>query len=106
MYRPGATAREAQAVGLTLEEASGPPIQTWPDTEQSILVFDAFGSQWNYAGMAGLPTGLDYGKYESILRGMGIKRAAWVTIFPDIRVMEAAALEEMHRQYQLRAQNK
>lgn len=106
MYAPPPTAREAAAVGLTLEEASGPPIEVWPDTERSILVFDALGSQWIYAGMGGVPTGIVYGSVEPVLRVLRVPAEDWSLVFEDIRVLEAAALQEMHRQYQLRAQNK
>jgi hypothetical protein len=100
MYRPAPTAQEAQAVGLTLEEASGPPIEVWPDTQNSVLVFDALGSQWIYAGMGGVPTGLVYASIEPVLRVMAISAEDWRQVFDDIRVMEDAALREMHRQRQ------
>ena len=100
MYRPGPTAREAAALGLTLEEASGPPIEVWPDTSQSVLVFDRLGSQWIYAGMGGVPTGLVYASIEPVLRVMNVRAEDWALVFEDIRVMEASALNEMHRQRQ------
>lgn len=107
MYQPAPTREEAAAIGLTWEEvASGPPVECWTDTLQSVMVFDAFGSQWLYAGMSGVPTGLNYGNYESILRGMGISLDAWEEVFPDIRVLESAALAEMHRQQVLRQQQR
>lgn len=106
MYQTGATAKEAQALGLTLEEASGPPIEVWPDTEQSLLVFDALGSQWIYAGMGGVPTGIVYASIEPVLRVRKVPAEDWSQVFEDIRVMEAAALEEMHRQHQNRPQQR
>lgn len=107
MYQAGATAEEAAAFGLTVEEASGPSlIEVWPDTEQSILTFDALGSQWIYAGMGGVPTGIVYGSIEPVLRVRKVPAEDWAQVFEDIRVMEAAALEEMHRQHQKRQQQK
>lgn len=106
MYQSGATAEEAAAFGLTLEEASGPPIEVWPDTEQSILTFDALGSQWIYAGMGGVPTGIVYASIEPVLRVRRVPAEDWALVFEDIRVLEAAALEEMHRQHQKRAQQR
>lgn len=89
-------------MGLTLEEASGPPIEVWPDTERSVYVFDALGSQWLRAGMGGTPTGLIYGSIEPVLRVMAVPADDWTKVFEDIRVMEAAALEEMARQREKR----
>lgn len=106
MYQPGATAEEAAAFGLTLEEASGPPIEVWPDTEMSILVFDALGSQWIYAGMGGVPTGIVYASIEPVLRRRKVPAEAWDDVFEDIRVMEDAALLEMHEQARRRAQQR
>ena len=98
MYRPAATAQEAQSLGLTLDEASGPPIEVWPDTLRSVLVFDALGSQWIYAGMGGIPTGIVYASIEPVLRVQKVPAEDWALVFDDIREMEAAALVEMHRQ--------
>lgn len=106
MYTPGATAQEAASFGLTLEEASGPPIEVWRDTEQSVLVFDALGSQWIYAGMGGVPTGIVYASIEPVLRVRKVPAEDWAQVFEDIRVLESAALEEMHRQHQKRAQQR
>jgi hypothetical protein len=103
MYQPGATAKEAAALGLTLEEASGPPIEVWPDTIGSVLVFDDLGSQWVYAGAGGIPTGIQYGSIEPVLRVRKVPAEDWPQVFDDIRVMEAAALTEMHRQREQRA---
>lgn len=106
MYTPGAKPEEAAAFGLTLEEASGPPIEVWPDTWPSVQVFDALGSQWFYAGMGGIPTGIVYASVEPVLRVLKVPAEDWPLVFDDIRTMEAAALQEMHRQHQLRAQSK
>ena len=106
MYRPGATAKEAAALGLTLEEASGPPIEVLPDTMRSVLVFDDLGSQWIYAGAGGVPTGIVYASIEPVLRVRRIAAEDWPEVFDDIRVMEAAALQEMHEQQRRRAQQK
>jgi hypothetical protein len=103
MYRPGATAQEAAALGLTLEEASGPPIEVWPDTARSVLVFDDLGSQWVYAGAGGIPTGIVYASVEPVLRVRRVPAEDWPEVFDDIRVMEAAALQEMHEQAKRRA---
>lgn len=98
MYRAPPSAEEAAAFGLTLDEASGPPIEVWPDTQRPILVFDALGTQWLRAGMTGVPTGLIYASLEPVLRVMAVPAEDWQEVFADVRVLEEAALTEMHRQ--------
>ena len=97
----------AKVLGWDTEEASGPPpIEVWPDTLQSVLVFDALGSQWIYAGMGGVPTGIVYASIEPVLRVLSVPAEDWPVVFDDIREMEAAALAEMHRQHKQRAQQR
>lgn len=112
MYQPApdraADMQTAAALGLTWEEACGPPpeIEVWRDTIASVLVFDDLGSQWLYAGMNAVPTGIVYASIEPVLRIRAVPTEEWRQAFDDVRVMEAAALEEMHRQHKLRAQQK
>lgn len=70
-------------------------VEIWAENERSVDVFISMGTQWR-VGMAGA-TGLDYGPLPFVMRTQGIKRSDWTTILDDIRVMEMAALEEMHR---------
>jgi hypothetical protein len=107
MYQPAGDrqrdAAAARALGWELEEASGPPpIEVWPDTLQSVLVFDALGSQWTYAGAGGVPTGIVYASVEPVLRVRNVPAEDWPQVFEDIREMESAALEEMWRQHEKR----
>lgn len=107
MYQPAPTREEAAAIGLTWEEvAGGPPIEVWPDNLQSVMVFDALGSQWLYAGMGGIPTGIVYASIEPVLRVADVPPENWKHVFEDIRVLESAALAEMHRQRALREQQR
>ena len=77
-----------------MEEASGPPIEVWPDNWESVGVFLAMDTQWRFGAMG--PTGLDYGVLPTVLQDfLNIKRADWPAIFHDIRVMESAALQQM-----------
>ncbi len=52
----------------------------------------AVSGQWRRAGWTGAPLGLDYAACEAAARGMGID---WAENFDKLRIMEAAALEEM-----------
>ena len=89
------SAAEAAAFGLTLEEASGPPVDIWPDNLNSFNAFVALLSQWRFA--TGGATGLDYAVIPTVLRLINIPRPAWAGVFDDLRVMEDAALEQMRK---------
>lgn len=83
---------------MTLEEASGPPIEIWPDNLATVNAFIAMSTQWRTGGMSGLPSGLDYAALPPVLRMTGIPRADWPDVFDGIRVMEDAALEVLRKQ--------
>lgn len=53
-----------------------------------------FGS-WNM-GMGG-PTGLRYETFREVRLALGIKMSQWPQLFEDIRIMERAALQELHK---------
>lgn len=77
-----------------MEEASGPPVDVWPDNLQAVNVFIAMRTQWR-TGMAG-PTGLDYGALPAVMRLCGVPAAQRLEVFEGLRVMEGAALAVMH----------
>ena len=59
----------------------------------------AVQTQWRYAGMAGLPTGLDYAGVCAYLQAQGFRPRAkppWSlgTLLEDLRAMESIAIEE------------
>ncbi len=66
-----------------------------PGNHGPFEVFCAMDTQWRVS--AGGFTGLDYGTLPTVLRFMGIKRGQWSEIWDAVRVMERAALEEMHK---------
>jgi hypothetical protein len=82
-------------LGLTVEEAMGPPFEVWAENWDSVTAFDALGTQWR-TGAAG-PTGLDYAAVPTVLRLSGVPRSKWGQVFGDIRLMEASALEVMQK---------
>lgn len=65
----------------------------WPDNWQAWTIFRQMATQWR-AGMAG-PTGLDYGALFPRMERLRLDDEAWESLFSDIQVMEAAALEQM-----------
>lgn len=77
-------------MGLTLEEASGPPFEVWPDNWASVLVFESMGTQWR-TGPGGI-VGLDYTPLPAVMRWRGVPRKQRAQVFDDVRVMEDAAL--------------
>ena len=93
MFRKGPTEAEAAQYGLTLEEASGPAIEIWPDNLLSVNTFIAMLTQWR-TGVGGA-TGLDYGVMPDVMRMTMVPRREWPQVFEDIRIMEDAGLEAM-----------
>jgi hypothetical protein len=79
--------------GLTVEEASGAPVDVWPDNLAAVNVFISMSTQWN-VGMGG-PTGLNYVALPFALDMAGVSAADRAEVFSDIRIMEDAALEKM-----------
>lgn len=79
--------------GLTVEEASGPPVDVWPDCILPLNVFISMGTQWR-VGMNG-PVGLDYNALPAVMRMMGVPAKSRAGVFEDIRTMEEVALSKM-----------
>lgn len=81
--------------GLTVEEASGPDFEVWPDNWQAVQLFSDLRTQWNAGGKG--PTGLNYPAMESVMRITGVRPAERAELFRCIRVMEAEALDFIHK---------
>jgi hypothetical protein len=90
------SAEEAALFGLTVEEASGPPVEVWPDNFLPVNVFMSMTTQWRI-GMNGV-TGLDYSALEPVMRMMGVSRKKWPEVFQDIGIMEGAAMETIRKE--------
>lgn len=69
-------------------------IEVWPDAVQAVRVFMAMETQWRH-GFAG-PTGLDYGSLAEVWERCEVPEADRDAVFEDLRVLELAALAEMH----------
>jgi hypothetical protein len=66
----------------------------WPENWSAVTFFDALGfGSWNM-GMNG-PTGLRYETFREVRLARGISDQEWPEIFEQLRILEAAALEEM-----------
>lgn len=76
-----------------MEEASGPPVDLWPDNVQAVNVFAVICMQWR-VGMGGA-FALDYSVIEPALRMLRIPPEDWPDVFEAITVMEPVGLQAM-----------
>lgn len=90
LYTPEPSHEEAAHWGLTVEEASGPPVDIWPENLQSHNVFVVMLDQW-IMGFNG-PVGLNYGSLPEVWRRTKTPHADRDRIFDDLRVMADTAL--------------
>jgi hypothetical protein len=90
------TEAEAARIGLTLEEATPPPFEVWPEHMAACDVLVSMQTQWDRAGMAGVPTGLKYPSLIAVMSLLGIPHKERRDVFSDLRVMELAVLEMKH----------
>lgn len=79
--------------GLRPEDFGDTAVGVWPDNWQAVQLFIVLSTQWR-VGMAGA-VGLDYAAVKAVFEIHGVEDAA--SMLDDIRVMEAAALEEMRK---------
>lgn len=81
-----------------MEEASGPPVEVYPDNWATVEVYLAMLTQWRM-GEAG-PVGLDYGCLlgkHGVMAMCGIRRGDRAEVFEGIQIMETAALAHIHK---------
>ena len=81
--------------GLTVDDVRPTGVEIWAENAAAVDVFTTMGTQWR-VGVSGA-TGLDYGPLPFVLRTASVPRKDWPVILDDIRVLEQAALTEMHR---------
>jgi hypothetical protein len=93
LYTKPPTSEEAEMFGLTVEEASGDPVEIWPENVETVNVFISMSTQWRVS-MSG-PTGLDNSALIDTMRLLGVARSRWPEVFAGIRVMEDVALGKM-----------
>ena len=71
------------------------PVPVWPPNRTATLVFLAMGTQWRTGAMGA--TGLDYGALDEVWKRLKIPKKKRDVAFSDLRVIEAGALNEMHK---------
>ncbi|MBX9754533.1 MAG: DUF1799 domain-containing protein [Pseudomonadaceae bacterium] len=83
------------AFGFLASDFADDALGIWPDNWQPLQVFSAMGTQWR-SGMNG-PTGLDYGVLREVMAFERVPKADRQDVYDCIRVMETAALSEIHK---------
>ena len=78
------------SLGLTVEEAVGPPVEIWPPNMAPCTVFMDLCTQWRM-GSSG-PVGLDYNVLFHKLDRMKLDPAEYERMEHSVRVMEDEAL--------------
>lgn len=64
----------------------------WPENEETLWIWAGLQTQWNAA--FGGATGLNYAGVEADLRMLGISKKKRMAVYPLIKAMEQAALDE------------
>lgn len=67
----------------------------WPENHEVFGLFSVLQTQWR-TGMSG-PTGLDYNTLFTFMTLKNLSYERHCELLEDIRVMESAALSEIHR---------
>jgi hypothetical protein len=95
MYQSLPSAEEAAAAGFTPEDYASEPVDVFAENATPYALFCYMQTQWTYS-MAGA-MGLKYEVMHHKMDRMKLSAEDYEDLEADIRVMEFAALEEMHR---------
>ena len=69
------------------------PFEVWESCWPAVELFINCATQMRYAGMAGVPTGLDYTAVEAFVR---LSKMEWSPqILADLQIVEGAAISEL-----------
>jgi hypothetical protein len=71
------------------------PFEVWPENWRAVEMLINMATQWrtSFSGF----TGMDYNVLFRLMDEEGIAGEEWKQFFSDMRVLEAAALEQMSR---------
>ncbi len=67
-------------------------VRVWPDNRVAVVVFLNMQTQWLYAGMGGVKTGLNYASLREVWRGCSIRKRDRAEVFAHLRIMEVACI--------------
>jgi hypothetical protein len=80
--------------GVTPEDFQDEAVEVWPDNWPAVDFFAAIGpGAWSLN--SGGPVGIRPEAFREIRLALGITAAQWRDIYPDVRVLEDAAVETM-----------
>lgn len=88
------TAEEMAASGFTPEDYALDDVEVWPENWAAWSAFCDVSGQWRMSAMGGA-IALDYGPVFTRLDRLRLSADDWEAMFQDVRVIEAAALEQM-----------
>ena len=74
-----------EAARHLINAPSGAACAVLPANRDAVRVFVGCQTQWRYAGMTGVSTGLDYAGCRAVAAAMGL---SWREVFPGLQVME------------------
>jgi hypothetical protein len=83
-------------VGVTLEEATLPPFDVWPDCWEAVCVFASVPNGAWTVGQGGA-VGIRPECYPELRLVCDITPDKWRELYADFQVMELAALKYMHK---------
>lgn len=72
-------------------------VELWPENVPAALLYLACDTQWRYAGMNGVPTGLDYEGVKAVMDLQAIPPEDRPRLFADVQVLEQAQLHVTHQ---------
>ncbi len=92
-----------RAAGFEPEDYETDPVDVWPENWPAWDLFCMVSTQWRTGGTGGMGgmvcyVGLDYGPLFVVMDRRGIKDDDWISVFSDIRVIEAEALDTIRGQ--------
>jgi hypothetical protein len=94
-YWSAPTAADLAGTAYRVSDYKPPDIDLWPENDAPFALFAKYQTQWR-VGMNG-PVGLDYSVFLHDLDRRGISGEEHDEIMDAIRVIEGAALNEIHK---------
>ena len=63
-------------------------VELWQENVPAVLLYLACETQWRYAGMSGVPTGLDYAGVRAVMDLQAVPSDAHPALFQDLQALE------------------
>ena len=72
-------------------------VELWPENVPAVLLYLACDTQWRYAGMNGVPVGLDYAGVRAVMDLQAVPQEERPGLFADLQTLEQAQLQVSHQ---------